>query len=294
MPSEQIILSGTNWDEAGSQTTLSVNIAAHNEEGYIGDCLNALLQQDESAGRVEVIVAANACTDRTAEIVSGFGAYFEERHWRLILLKIDEPGKPNAFNQGDLVKTGNSTIYLDADVRCDPKLLGQLRTALDRPQPVYATGTLQVTPPKTWVTRRYSDFWVRLPFVRGGAVGAGLFSVNAAGRKRWGLFPAIISDDTFVRLNFAPDERIEVPARYHWPMVEGFRNLIRVRRRQDAGVAEIRRLYPELMCNDEKPPMTATGLIRLIREAPISFAVYSTLQIFVRMGPENSDWVRGR
>ncbi len=294
MPPEKIILSATDWEEPDPQSILSVNIAAHNEEDYIGDCLTSLLQQDDTAGRVEVVVAANACSDRTAEVVSGFQSRFEDRNWRLVLLNITEPGKPNAFNQGDLLTTGSSTIYLDADVRCDPELLGQLRAVLGQPRPLYATGTLKVAPPQTWITRRYSDFWVRLPFVRGGAVGAGLFSVNAAGRKRWSAFPAIISDDTFVRLNFAPDERIEVPARYHWPMVEGFRNLIRVRRRQDAGVAELRQLYPDLMRNEAKPALTPTGLLRLICAAPLSFAVYSTLQILVRLGPGNSEWVRGR
>ncbi len=33
-----------------------------------------------------------------------------------------------------------------------------------------------------------------------------------------------------------------MPARYDWPMIEGFAPLVRVRRRQDAGVAEVARL----------------------------------------------------
>ena len=132
--------------------------------------------------------------------------------------------------------------YLDADVICEPALLGQIRAALGGAAPAYATGRLAVARAESWVTRAYADLWTRLPFVTGGAVGAGFFAVNAAGRARWGGFPEIISDDTFVRLNFAPDERHEVAARYHWPMVEGWRNLVRVRRRQDAGVAEVYRL----------------------------------------------------
>ena len=294
MPVKKIILSGADWSEIDPHTILSVNIAAHNEQAYIGACLTALLEQDDTAGYVEVIVAANGCTDQTAEIVAEFGSRFEDRGWRLVLLSISTPGKPNAFNQCDLVKTGGSSIYLDADVRCDAELLGQLREVLAQSQPTYATGTLQVVRPKTWITRRYSDFWVRLPFVRGGAVGAGLFSVNAAGRARWGAFPAIISDDTFARLNFTPDERIEVPAKYHWPMVEGVRNLIRVRRRQDAGVDEIRRLYPDLVGNDKRQPLTVSGLLRLIYEAPVSFAVYSALQLLVRLAPGSTEWARGR
>lgn len=294
MTVEKIILSAEDWSPTDHKDGLSVIIAAHNEEGYIAACLKALLQQDDAAGPVEIVVAANACTDNTAKIVTSFKAAFEERGWRLVMLNIPEPGKPNAFNQGDAVAMAANRIYLDADVRCDPAMLGQLRRALGQPQALYVTGTLKIVPPRTWVTRRYAEFWARLPFVQEGAVGAGLFSANAAGRERWGQFPAIISDDTFVRLNFAPDERVEVPARYHWPMVEGMRNLIRVRRRQDAGVDEIRRLYPDLIRNESAEKLTMACLVRLICQVPLGFAVYATIQTLVKLRPGTSEWVRGR
>lgn len=294
MAVEQIILSGEDWALTGDSDGLCVIIAAHNEEGYIAACLQALLEQDNGAGQVEVIVAANACTDNTAEIVASFKAAFAERDWRFVLLNIAESGKPNAFNQGDAAALGSNRVYLDADVQCDPAMLGQLRRVLAQRQALYATATLQVIPPHTWVTRRYAEFWVLLPFVQKGAVGAGLFSANAAGRRRWGQFPAIISDDMFARLNFAPSERVEVPARYHWPMVEGVRNLIRVRRRQDAGVDEIRRLYPDLTKNESVEKLTMARLFQLICQAPMGFAVYATIQTLVKLRPGTSEWVRGR
>jgi hypothetical protein len=144
------------------------------------------------------------------------------------------------------------------------------------------------------VTRRYADLWARLPFVRGGAVGAGLFAVNAAGRARWAAFPDIISDDTFARLNFAPAERREVPARYHWPMVEGWRNLVRVRRRQDAGVAEVYEKFPQLRANEGKVPVTRADMLRLAASAPVSFAVYAGVAVSVRMQASDMSWSRGR
>ncbi|WP_170605363.1 glycosyltransferase [Ruegeria arenilitoris] len=294
MTTECHILSGNIQTDTVQHDFLSVIIAAHNEEDYIADCLEALLEQDNSAGLVEVIVAANACTDRTEDVVFSMKTAFEERNWRLVLLKISRAGKPNAFNQGDDAAIGNNRIYLDADVRCDPEMLGQLRAALSQQHPIYATGTIQVVPPSTWITKRYAEFWVRLPFVQNGAVGAGLFSANAAGRKRWAQFPAVISDDTFVRLNFAPEERIEVAARYHWPMVEGMRNLVRVRRRQDAGVAEIRRLYPELIRNENAQKISLSNLLHLMVQVPIGFLVYATIQTLVRLRPGSSEWVRGR
>ena len=60
---------------------LSVIISAFNEERYIGACLGSLLDQDPVPCDVEVIVSANACTDRTEEIVEGFVPRFAARGW---------------------------------------------------------------------------------------------------------------------------------------------------------------------------------------------------------------------
>jgi hypothetical protein len=125
--------------------------------------------------------------------------------------------------------------------------------------------------------------------------GAGLFAVNRAGRARWGAFPDIISDDGFVRLHFAAHERRRVPARYHWPLVEGARALIRVRRRQDAGVRQIEALYPDLALREDKPPMRPADHLALLRAAPISYLVYVSILLRVRMGGRRATaWTRGR
>ncbi len=276
---------------------LCIIIAAHNEEDYIGACLNALLLQDESAGPVHIVVAANACTDQTGPIVIRYQSHFAERNWRLKLLEISVPGKLNAFNEADQLAArsiSGARIYLDADVICDPGLIGQLRKALSPSNAVYATGTLRLIRARSWITQRYADIWVRLPFIQAGTVGAGLFAVNAAGRARWGEFPDIISDDTFVRLNFSPAERIEVPACYHWPMVEGLRNLIRVRRRQDAGVEEVKRLFPDLIQNDDKDRLTKSTLLKLALQKPTGFVIYVLVHLAVRLQPGGTEWTRGR
>ena len=272
---------------------LSIIIPASNEADYIGTCLTALLAQ-ETELPLEVIVAANACRDATVEIVRAMEPDFTARGFRLICLDIAEPGKLNALNRADGIATGAMRAYLDADVVCEPELFGQLAGVLAEPRPLYATGTLAVAPARSRFTRRYAAFWSRLPFVEEGAVGAGLFAVNAAGRARWGEFPAIISDDTFVRLNFCPGERVEVPARYHWPMVEGFSRLVRVRRRQDAGVRELARLYPDLIPNEGKGRLTRGRLLRLAFARPVDFAAYMAVHLAVRLRPAGTEWSRGR
>ncbi len=281
-------------NQADKLALMSVIIAARNEEDYIGACLSALLEQTDGAGPIETIVAANACTDRTVEVAAAFDAQFSARGWSLVILEVPEPGKVNALNAADHRASGEALVFLDADVRCDPDLLAQLRDMLLVDQPRYATGCLAVAPAKSWVTRQYAKLWVELPFVKGGAVGAGLFAVNRAGRVRWAEFPSIISDDTFVRLQFSPDERVEVPARYHWPMIEGFTNLVRVRRRQDDGVQEIQRLYPDIMDREAKARLTQGDLLSLLLRMPVAFATYAAVHVAVRLRRSRGAWDRGR
>jgi glycosyltransferase involved in cell wall biosynthesis len=273
---------------------LSVIIPANNEGAWIGRCLTALLEQDAALARVEVIVVANACTDDTVAIAQGHTARFAARGWTLRVLDLVQGGKLPALNAGDREAGSPLRLYLDADITCDPALLGQIHAALATPAPRYATGTLAIAPAKSWITRRYAAVWSRLPFVKGGAVGAGLFAVNAEGRARWPAFPAIISDDTFVRLHFRPEERIEVPAKYLWPMVEGFANLVRVRRRQDAGVAELHATYPALLANEAKAPLTLPALMAIALSDPLGFLVYTAVHIAVRLRPASGSWTRGR
>lgn len=54
----------------------SVVIPAHNEEKYIGRCLRAVISASKyvKPERVEIIVVANRCTDRTCAIAKHYGA----------------------------------------------------------------------------------------------------------------------------------------------------------------------------------------------------------------------------
>ncbi len=273
---------------------ISVIIAARDEGRYIGDCLCSLLAQDDTAGVVEIIVSANACQDDTVTVALGYNDAMAQRGWNLTVLELSEAGKPVALNAADAVARGANRLYLDADVTCAPDLLGHLCRGLDTERPTFATGQIRVASARSWVTRRYAEVWLRLPFVRGGAVGAGLFAVNKSGRARWAEFPEIISDDTFVRLHFAPTERIEVAATYSWPMVEGLFALVRVRRRQDAGVLQVYASYPDLKRHEAKPSMGFGGFARLALDHPVSVFVYLFVHLAVRLGPSSLAWTRGR
>lgn len=274
---------------------LSVIIPASNEEGWIGACLAALLASDRLSCDAEVIVVANGCHDATARVARGFAAQAAQAGWDFRLEELAQGSKPLALNHGDDLARGDLRLYLDADVTVSPALIAALVVALRAaPGAAYASGRPVLPRARSAVSRAYGRFWMTLPFAQSPAPGFGLFAVNAAGRARWGAFPGIISDDTFVRLQFAPEERIEVSAPYTWPLVEGFGALVRVRRRQDRGVAELARLWPDLPAQEGKARLGLAGLAGRALRDPMGFGVYAAVSLAVRFGRGRGGWVRGR
>lgn len=272
---------------------ISVIIPAHNEERLIGTGLQALLASSDPGVQVEVIVVANGCCDRTAEVARGFAEAFTGKGWRFEVIDLPEGGKPGALNAGDAAARYPVRVYLDADVTVSPGMLAALWQELDRDAPAYASGEVRITAGGT-VSRRYARLWQRLPFMARGVPGCGLFAVNGAGRARWGAFPPIISDDTYVRLLFSPEDRHMARATYDWPVAEGFGALVRVRRRQDAGVAEIAATYPDLLDNDDKQRLGVAGAFRLALSDPMGFATYAMVAVMVKILPAPGTWSRGR
>ncbi|MEZ5750584.1 MAG: glycosyltransferase [Paracoccaceae bacterium] len=273
--------------------TVSIIIPACNESAYIDACLGALAASQGLDG-AQVVVAANGCTDDTVARARDWAPRFTAMGWALDVLDLPGVGKPGALDAGDTAAIHADRAYLDADVIVSPLLLGQVARALSGDSARYVSGTPVVTAKGFW-SRAYARFWVKLPFVAQGVPGFGLYAVNAAGRGRWGNFPRIISDDTFVRIQFTAAERHKVPATYDWPIVEGVARLVKVRRRQDQGVAELAELHPNLMDNEEKARPTKPWLIGQLLRDPVAFGTYAVVTVLVKAGwGAQSGWVRGR
>ncbi|MGN0688800.1 MAG: glycosyltransferase [Oscillospiraceae bacterium] len=91
-----------------SEYMFSVVIPAHNEEKYIEKCINGIKKASEEAlpCKTEIIVVANRCTDKTAEIAEGLGA-------RVIVN--DEKCIGSIRNSGVRAANGRIIITIDAD-----------------------------------------------------------------------------------------------------------------------------------------------------------------------------------
>ncbi|HXF05904.1 MAG TPA: glycosyltransferase family 2 protein [Blastocatellia bacterium] len=100
--------------------SLSVIIAAHNEEKVIGAKLENTLSMDYPSDRLEIIVVSDGSTDRTESIV----CQYEKQG--VHLLSLARCGKVQALNQGVAVATGEILVFTDANALLDSSALRRL------------------------------------------------------------------------------------------------------------------------------------------------------------------------
>lgn len=102
----------------------SVIVPAHNEEQYIGKCLKAIRTAEEQteSGSVQIIVVANRCTDKTAEIAAQYGAEVIENQDKCIA---------SIRNAGAKAAAGEILVTVDADTYIAPETFTEIRTLLE-------------------------------------------------------------------------------------------------------------------------------------------------------------------
>ncbi len=187
---------------------LDVVLPARGETDTLVACLDGLLR-DSAGVDLKVFVVANG-PERAVTIAATtpWIDLFRQRGVELRVLEDEIPSKTNALDHGDRVRRDGSVLYLDADVMILPGTIRPLATDLaaakgplltsPRPRPVRPTDPL---------SRSYVHVWTRLPAMADDVMGGGCYAVNAAGRERWGTFPNVLNDDSFVRGCFDRSER---------------------------------------------------------------------------------------
>ena len=183
----------------------SVVIAAHNEAAVVGRCLDSLLPPDAPAHGLEVVVVANGCTDRTAEVARARGG--------VTVLETPRPSKVAALDLGDAAVSTFPRIYLDADIVVTPETVRDLCAALSGPgAPLVAVPSRHLElAGRPLVVRAYYAVQRHLPAFESGLFGRGLVALSREGRERFGTFPEQIADDLFLDSLFKTDERVRLP-----------------------------------------------------------------------------------
>jgi len=183
---------------------ISVIVPAFNEEAGIGTVLRTLTDPLRNGSGMEIVVAANGCTDRTAEVARSYGVR---------VVEIATASKAAALNAADRVATGAVRVYLDADSPAGVELIEQLAGAVERPGIEGAVPRPEVdTSASTWPVRAYYAINTRLPIFRGRLFGRGIIAISATARARFPRFPDITADDMLLDAIVAPGEKAEIDA----------------------------------------------------------------------------------
>ena len=179
---------------------VSVIIAAHNEESVLGACLDAVLSSVD--GAAEIVVSANGCTDRTAEVAASRGVRVVDRA---------QPGKAAALNAAEEITLGFPRIYLDADIVIPRGAVSSVLSRFDaNPAPLAVVPRRRiVTEGRPWPVKAYFAVNERLPVFREGLFGRGMITVSEAGRSRFDTFPEMVADDLFLDSQFTTAEKVE-------------------------------------------------------------------------------------
>lgn len=116
--------------------SVSLIVAAWNEESVIGRRVENLLAQDYPEDRLEIVVASDASTDRTHEIVDEIAA----REPRVRLLECERGGKVAAQNRAVAETTGEILAFSDAATEWAPDALRKLVRSFADPEVAYVSG----------------------------------------------------------------------------------------------------------------------------------------------------------
>lgn len=217
-------------------TVASVVVPAHDEAAVVERCLEALLR-DAAPGEVELVVAANGCTDDTAERARRTAARLGHP---CTVLELATASKAAALQAADRVATVFPRVYVDADVVCPTATVRELTSALAQPGVELAVPRRELDlSGATTPARLYYRAWSRTPRVRQMLAGRGCYVLSRAARARFGDFPHQVADDRFVTTSVPRDAaRIVDGAVTVFPPAD-LGAVLRVRTRIYAGNAQL-------------------------------------------------------
>jgi cellulose synthase/poly-beta-1,6-N-acetylglucosamine synthase-like glycosyltransferase len=115
-----------------STPSVSLIVAAHNEDGVIERRLENLLALDYPAEQLELVVASDASTDRTDELVEAAAG--------VRLLRCERGGKVAAQNRAVRETRGEILAFSDANAQWKPDALRKLVRNFADPEVAYVCG----------------------------------------------------------------------------------------------------------------------------------------------------------
>lgn len=201
--------------------SVSVIIAAYNEQHSIGDRIENLLSSDYPIDRLEIVIASDGSSDRTHQIVR----QYEDRGVKL--MELPRGGKGAALNAAAQIARGDVLVFSDANTEFAADAISQLMRPLADPgvggvagNQVYrksAQGSSTADGERCYWNY---DQWLKLMQSRGGSVTSATGAIYAVRREFYEPVPAGAMDDFFIstsvirrgfRLVYCPEARAFEP-----------------------------------------------------------------------------------
>ena len=140
-------------DRREESPRVSIIVAAHDEEDVIERRIQNLLALEYAPQQVEIVIASDASTDRTDELVEAIAA----REPRVRLLRCPRGGKVAAQNLAVRETTADILAFSDANARWEPDALAKLVRNFADASVAYVSGQLRLEP--TSGTNREGAYW---------------------------------------------------------------------------------------------------------------------------------------
>jgi hypothetical protein len=286
------VTAGFWWDiEMTDPVPFTVIIPAHNEQSVIARCLQTALRGAPDNHRMQIIVAANGCSDQTVSVA-------KQAAPTALVLDLPQGSKTLAMNEAARHAKGFPRIFLDADVQCEYRSLAALAEELCKPGVMAASPAIAMDLSRSsFFVRAYYRVWLTQPYVLRAMVGSGCFGLSQAGFEQIGEFPPITGDDIWVHSRFTEDERRSV--RYDKDghhvtfLVSPPRRIadqIRVETRRRLGNEQVMALHP---APHFKGSNSAGDLTAALRNGAtiVDVAIYAAIKLLTRL---RAGWAKRR
>ncbi|MGQ9371780.1 glycosyltransferase [Azospirillum sp. ST 5-10] len=190
---------------AGGRPRYSVVLCAHNEEAVIAGRMANLLALAAPPGAVEILVYADACTDRTVEALRRFEGRVR------VIVGTSHHGKSVGMNTLLANARGDLVVFTDANVQLTPDCLATFEAHFADPAVGCVTGLLRPSKPRDNATAalgaaycRFERWLKRVESETGSCMGADgpLFAIR---RHLFRPVPADIIDDMFTSMSILCD-----------------------------------------------------------------------------------------
>ncbi|MDH2432985.1 glycosyltransferase family 2 protein [Pokkaliibacter sp. MBI-7] len=177
--------------------SISIIVAAHNEERHIEGKIKSLLEQDYLPSARQIIIASDGSTDDTVALARTFN------HPDILVLDLPRQGKQAALNTAVQYASGDVLVFTDADNQWFPSTLGALMAPFSDTAVGATGGNMIIAKPGHALSqgdslyRRY-EAWIRRAENQTGCTVALDGALLAIRRSLFQAIPSDVNDDFFI------------------------------------------------------------------------------------------------